>query len=134
MNLTTLIKQIAQSNQYKYLKKTFDVTSAVKGMNQKFWMRFSFLQLLTLLKREIQKPEYSRYMILKMKVKKYPLLSLSESISTLINIEKFLNKPITKFYNSDDVNVIAAEIRFTKRGQLLSITNIIFYKKQCQQM
>ena len=73
-------------------------------------------------------------MILKMKVKKYPLLSLSESISTLINIEKFLNKPITKFYNSDDVNVIVAEIRFTKRGQLLSIRNIIFYKKQCQQM
>ena len=49
-----------------------------------------------------------------MKVKKYPLLSLSESISTITIIEKFLNKPITKFYNSDDVNVIAAEIRFTK--------------------
>ena len=132
--MRNLIKQISQNNQYKYLKKTFDVASAVKGMNQKFSMRYSFLQLLTLLKREIQKPEYSRYMILKMKVKKYPLLGLSESISTLINIEKFLNKPITKFYNSDDVNVIAAEIRFTKRGQLLSIRNIIFYKKQCQQM
>ena len=117
MNFTTIIKEIAQSNQKtlkKNLKKTFHVASAVKGMNQKFWMRYSFLQLLTLLKRAIQKPEYSRYMMMEMKVKKYPLLSLSESISTLINIEKFLNKPITKFYNSDDVNVIAAEIRFTK--------------------
>ena len=28
--------------------------------------------------------------------------------SSLINIEKILNRPITKFYNSDDVNVIAA--------------------------
>ena len=117
MNFTTIIKEIAQSNQKtlkKNLKKTFHVASAVKGMNQKFWMRYSFLQLLTLLKRAIQKPEYSRYMMMGMKVKKYPLLSLSESISTITIIEKFLNKPITKFYNSDDVNVIAAEIRFTK--------------------
>ena len=36
-----------------------------------------------------------------------------------IEIEKILNRPITKFYNSDDVNVIAAELRF-----------ISFYKKQ----
>ena len=28
--------------------------------------------------------------------------------------EKILNRPITKFYNSDDVNVIAAELRLTK--------------------
>ena len=34
--------------------------------------------------------------------------------SSLINIEKILKKPITKFYNSDDVNVIAAELRLTK--------------------
>ena len=34
--------------------------------------------------------------------------------SSLINIEKILNRPITKFYNSDDINVIAAELRFTK--------------------
>ena len=34
--------------------------------------------------------------------------------SSLIKIEKILNKPITKFYNSDDVNVIAAESRLTK--------------------
>ena len=27
---------------------------------------------------------------------------------------KILNRPITKFYNSDDVNVIAAELRLTK--------------------
>ena len=26
--------------------------------------------------------------------------------SSLINIEKVLNRPITKFYNSDDANVI----------------------------
>ena len=34
--------------------------------------------------------------------------------SSLINIEKILNRPITKFYNSDDVNVIAEELRLTK--------------------
>ena len=34
--------------------------------------------------------------------------------SSLIKIEKTLNRPITKFYNSDDVNVIAAELRLTK--------------------
>ena len=34
--------------------------------------------------------------------------------SSLIKIEKILNRPITKFYNSDDVNVIAAELRLTK--------------------
>ena len=34
--------------------------------------------------------------------------------STLIKLEKILNKPITKFYNSDDVNVIATELRPTK--------------------
>ena len=34
--------------------------------------------------------------------------------SSLIKIEKILNGPITTFYNSDDVNVIAAELRLTK--------------------
>ena len=52
MNFTTLIKQIAQ-----ILEKTFHVASAVKSMNQKFWVRYSFLQLLRLLKREIQNPD-----------------------------------------------------------------------------
>ena len=33
---------------------------------------------------------------------------------SLIKIEKVLNRPITKFYNSDDVNVIVAELRLTK--------------------
>ena len=32
----------------------------------------------------------------------------------LINTEKILNRHITKTYNSDDVNVIATELRFTK--------------------
>ena len=41
--------------------------------------------------------------------------SLRESIEVpLINTEKILNRPITKFYNSDDVNVIVAELRLTK--------------------
>ena len=35
--------------------------------------------------------------------------------SSLIKTEKILNSPITKFYNSGDVNVIAAELRLTKR-------------------
>ena len=39
--------------------------------------------------------------------------------SFLINIGKTLNKPITKFYDSDDVNVIVAELPLTS-----------FYKKQ----
>ena len=34
--------------------------------------------------------------------------------SSLMKIEKTLNRPITKFYNDDDVNVIAAELRLTK--------------------
>ena len=34
--------------------------------------------------------------------------------SSLINIEKILNRPITKFYTTDDVNVIAEELRLTK--------------------
>ena len=34
--------------------------------------------------------------------------------SSLINIEKILNRPITKFYNGHDVNVIAAELWLTK--------------------
>ena len=34
--------------------------------------------------------------------------------SSLINIEKILNRSITKFYNSDDLNLIAAELWLTK--------------------
>ena len=42
---------------------------------------------------------------------------------TYIKIEKILNRPITKFYNSDDVNVIAAHLNlptsFHKRHNFL---------------
>ena len=34
--------------------------------------------------------------------------------SLLINIEMMLNRPFTKFYNGDDVYVIAAELRLIK--------------------
>ena len=34
--------------------------------------------------------------------------------SSLIDIAKILNRPSTKFHNSDDVNVIAAVLQFTK--------------------
>ena len=34
--------------------------------------------------------------------------------SPLINTEKILNRTITNFYNSNDVNVIAAELRLTE--------------------
>ena len=34
--------------------------------------------------------------------------------SSLINTEKILNRPTTKFYNGDGVNAIAAELRLTK--------------------
>ena len=34
--------------------------------------------------------------------------------SSLINIGKVFNRPITEFYNSDDINVISAELRLTK--------------------
>ena len=44
--------------------------------------------------------------------------------SSLIKIEKILNRPITKFYNSDDVNVIAGELRLAKTR------STSFYKKQ----
>ena len=43
--------------------------------------------------------------------------------SSLIYTEKILNRPITKFYNSDDVNVIATELRLTKTR------STSFYKK-----
>ena len=43
--------------------------------------------------------------------------------SSIINIEKILNRPITKFYNGDDVNKIAAELRLTK------LRSTSFYKK-----
>ena len=44
-------------------------------------------------------------------------------VSSHINIKKILNRPITKFYNSDGVNVIAAELRLTKTSPTS------FYKK-----
>ena len=34
--------------------------------------------------------------------------------SSLIKIEETLNKSITKLYNGNDVNMIAAELRLTK--------------------
>lgn len=46
--------------------------------------------------------------------------------SSLTNIETILNRPITKFYdnlNSDNLNVIATELRLTKAEAIL------FYKK-----
>ena len=42
----------------------------------------------------------------------------------LIKIEKILNRSISKFYNSGEVNVIATELRPTKTRP------ISFYKKQ----
>ena len=42
-------------------------------------------------------------------------------------MKKILNRPITKFYNGDDVNVIAAEL------WLINEANVS-YKKQCQHM
>ena len=41
--------------------------------------------------------------------------------SSLIKFKKILNRPITKFYNSDDVKVIAQSYGSLKRGQLLYI-------------
>ena len=38
--------------------------------------------------------------------------------SFLINTEKILDRPFTKFYNGNDVNVIAAELRLTKTRPL----------------
>ena len=34
--------------------------------------------------------------------------------SSLISTEKITNRPITNFYNGNDVNVIAAELRLTQ--------------------
>ena len=47
-------------------------------------------------------------------IKRIPLQFARIHTSSLIKFEKILNRPITKFYNSDDVNVIAAELRLTK--------------------
>ena len=54
-------------------------------------------------------------------------------ISSLMNIEKISNRPITKFYESNDM-WLQQSYGSLKRGQLLLIWNIIFYKKQWQQM
>ena len=43
--------------------------------------------------------------------------------SSLINIQKILNRHITKFYNSDDVNVIAAGLRLIKARSTFFIRN-----------
>ena len=51
------------------------------------------------------------------KVSCLPLLKIQFArihTSSLTNIEKILNRPITKFYNGDDVNVIAVELRLTR--------------------
>ena len=39
---------------------------------------------------------------------------LLQRVAFLVNIKKTLNRSITKFYNGDDVNVFAAELRLTK--------------------
>ena len=52
-----------------------------------------------------------------------PSRAVCENPSSLINTEKILNRPITKFYNSDNVTVIVAELRLTKKRPTS------FYKK-----
>ena len=49
-----------------------------------------------------------------LKPKKPPNQFARIHTSSLIKIEKTLNRPITKFYNDDDVNVIVAELQLTK--------------------
>ena len=50
--------------------------------------------------------------------KKYTIAIITQfariHTSSLINIEKILKRPISKIYNGDNVNVIAAELRLTK--------------------
>ena len=54
---------------------------------------------------------------------------------SLINIEKILNRPIAKLYNSDDVNVIELRQSYgsLKQGELLFIRSN-FYQKQYRHM
>ena len=54
--------------------------------------------------------------------------------SSLTKILKILNRPITKFYNIDDVNVIAVELGLTKTRSISFCKETIFYKKQRQEM
>ena len=52
--------------------------------------------------------------------------------SCLINIEKIFGRPITKFYDSDDVNVITAELGLTKTRPFYNyIRNIILGTAPC---
>ena len=44
--------------------------------------------------------------------------------STFIKVERTLNRPVTKFFNGNGINVIAAELRLTKTRPTS------FYKKQ----
>ena len=45
-----------------------------------------------------------------------------------IDIEKILNRLITKFYNGNDVTLIAAELRLTKTRLIFFIRNITFIR------
>ena len=42
-----------------------------------------------------------------------------------MNIEKILNRAITKFYNGDDVNLIAAELRLTRARPTMAYCKLI---------
>ena len=49
----------------------------------------------------------------------------------LINIEKTLNRPTTKVYNGNDINVIAAELRLTKTRPSSLYKNQKVLKTEC---
>ena len=54
---------------------------------------------------------------------------MSFHTSSLINIKKNLNRPIIKFYNGHEVNVIAAELPLTKTRSTSFYKKFNLYKK-----
>ena len=61
-------------------------------------------------------------------------ISLRESIEVpFLTLKTNSNRPITKFYDSDDVNVIAVELWLAKTRPTFFIRKIIFHKKLWKQ-
>ena len=93
----------------------------------KIWSRFRMLEY----KKKLQKSQNENR-------KGFPISKLRTHFmgqfarihtSSAINNEKILNRPNTKFYNSDGVNVIAAELPFYKKTMSTDVNKVL--KTKC---
>ena len=104
---------------------------------QQIFYRRLLQQLVRTFNSDWSSTKYSEnvYISVKAKSKHQVTYSVCENPYKLTyQIEKTLNRPITKLYNANDVNVIAAELRLTKTRPTSFNKKHIFCKKQCQRM